>query len=135
MKKPALSQPPTSVAPPAQAEEAVDMYFRRMSSVQLLTREGEVELAMRIESGERAILGALLDSPIACAELLLVAEQLYKGRLKLREVARNVDDEEAFDDALIVLRESLEKLARQAGRTFPAPGEGVAWLLEAARSS
>lgn len=49
--------------------------------------------------------------------------------------AKRALDEEAFDDALIVLRESLEKLARQAGRTFPAPGEGVAWLLEAARSS
>lgn len=48
--------------------------------------------------------------------------------------AKRALDEEAFDDALIVLRESLESLARQAGRTFTAPGEGVAWLLEAARS-
>lgn len=40
-------------------------------------------------------------------------------------------DEEAFDDALVVLRDSLETLARQAGRAFPAPGEGVAWLLDA----
>lgn len=90
------------------------MYFRRMSSVQLLTREGEVELAMRIESGERAILGALLDSPIACAELLLVAEQLYKGRLKLREVARNVDDEEAFDEAkMLEVSRLLERPAKE----------------------
>lgn len=42
-------------------------------------------------------------------------------------------DDDAFDDALIVLRESLERLARQAGRTFPTPGEGVAWLLESVR--
>jgi len=48
--------------------------------------------------------------------------------------AKRALDEEAFDDALIVLRESLESLARQAGRTFTAPGEGVAWLLEAVRS-
>jgi len=48
--------------------------------------------------------------------------------------AKRALDEEAFDDALIVLRESLEFLARQAGRTFTAPGEGVAWLLDAARS-
>ncbi|UOE44962.1 transcriptional regulator [Agromyces larvae] len=47
--------------------------------------------------------------------------------------AKRALDEEAFDDALIVLRESLESLARQAGRTFTAPGEGVAWLLDAAR--
>lgn len=43
-------------------------------------------------------------------------------------------DEEAFDDALILLRESLESLARQAGRAFTAPGDGVAWLLDAVRS-
>lgn len=48
--------------------------------------------------------------------------------------AKRALDEEAFDDALITLRESLEGLARQAGRTFSAPGEGVAWLLEAVRT-
>ena len=47
--------------------------------------------------------------------------------------AKRALDDEAFDDALIELRESLEKLARQAGRTFPTPGEGVAWLLDAVR--
>jgi hypothetical protein len=47
--------------------------------------------------------------------------------------AKRALDEEAFDDALIVLRDSLQSLARQAGRTFTAPGEGVAWLLESAR--
>ena len=48
--------------------------------------------------------------------------------------AKRALDEEAFDDALIVLRDSLESLARQAGRAFPAPGDGVAWLLDAVRS-
>jgi hypothetical protein len=48
--------------------------------------------------------------------------------------AKRALDEDAFDDALLVLRESLESLARQAGRTFSAPGDGVAWLLEAVRS-
>ena len=48
--------------------------------------------------------------------------------------AKRALDEEAFDDALLVVRESLESLARQAGRAFTAPGDGVAWLLEAVRS-
>lgn len=47
--------------------------------------------------------------------------------------AKRALDDEAFDDALIVLRDSLEGLARQAGRTFSAPGAGVAWLLDAVR--
>lgn len=41
-------------------------------------------------------------------------------------------DEEAFDDALLKLQDSLRKLARQAGRGIPDPGEGVSWLLAAA---
>lgn len=48
--------------------------------------------------------------------------------------AKRALDDEAFDDALIVLRDSLEGLARQAGRAFPTPGDGVAWLLDAVRS-
>jgi hypothetical protein len=42
-------------------------------------------------------------------------------------------DEDAFDDALLTLRASLARLATQAGRTFTSPGDGVAWLLEAAK--
>ena len=47
--------------------------------------------------------------------------------------AKRALDDDAFDDALIALRDSLEGLARQAGRTFSVPGDGVAWLLDAVR--
>ncbi|MEV0645504.1 ParB/RepB/Spo0J family partition protein [Phytomonospora sp. NPDC050363] len=47
--------------------------------------------------------------------------------------AKRALDEDAFDEALVVLRSSLIRLARLAGRTFPAPGDGVEWLLSAAR--
>lgn len=47
--------------------------------------------------------------------------------------AKNALDPDAFDDALLTLRTSLASLAKQAGRTFTAPGDGVAWLLDAAR--
>lgn len=43
--------------------------------------------------------------------------------------AKRVLDEDAFDDALLTLRTSLARLAKQASRSFDAPGEGVAWLL------
>ncbi|MEU6655885.1 transcriptional regulator [Streptomyces sp. NPDC046900] len=45
--------------------------------------------------------------------------------------AKRALDEDAFDDALITLRASLMRLAKQAGRTFSSPGDGVAWLLDA----
>ncbi|MFF4829398.1 ParB N-terminal domain-containing protein [Streptomyces sp. NPDC001312] len=49
--------------------------------------------------------------------------------------AKRALDEDAFDDALLTLRASLARLAKQAGRTFSSPGDGVAWLLDAARES
>jgi RNA polymerase primary sigma factor len=90
------------MTPPAEAEEAVDMYFRKMAQVALLTREGEVGLAQRIEEGERAIIGAIVDSPFAAAELDHISQHLYKGKLKVRDVVRNVDDEDAFDEATML---------------------------------
>lgn len=47
--------------------------------------------------------------------------------------AKRALDEEAFDDALLVLRASLTRLAKQAGRTFSSPGDGVDWLLATTR--
>ncbi|GAA1558977.1 hypothetical protein GCM10009678_47530 [Actinomadura kijaniata] len=47
--------------------------------------------------------------------------------------AKRALDEDAFDDALITLRDSLARLAKQAGRTFSSPGDGVEWLLDATR--
>lgn len=48
--------------------------------------------------------------------------------------AKNAIDEEAFDDALITLRDSLSRLALLAGRTFSSPGDGVNWLLAASEA-
>jgi len=78
------------------------MYFRKMAQVPLLTREGEVELARRIEEGERRIIEAIVDSPFAASELDHIGRLLYKGRLKVRDIVRNVDDEDAFDEATML---------------------------------
>ncbi|MFI6566819.1 transcriptional regulator [Streptomyces sp. NPDC050534] len=45
--------------------------------------------------------------------------------------AKHALDEDAFDDALLTLKASLDRLARQAGRSFTSPGDGVNWLLQA----
>ncbi|WP_214415273.1 ParB/RepB/Spo0J family partition protein [Sphaerisporangium fuscum] len=47
--------------------------------------------------------------------------------------AKRALDEDAFDDALLELRDSLARLARLAGRTFTSPGDGIEWLLAATR--
>ncbi|GAB3655753.1 ParB N-terminal domain-containing protein [Glycomyces tarimensis] len=48
--------------------------------------------------------------------------------------AKGVLDEDAFDDALIVLRDQLSRLAKHAARAFDTPGDGVEWLLDSARN-
>ncbi len=139
MKKPSPPATPrlsvgplANTTPPAVAEEAVDMYFRKMAQVSLLTREGEVELARRIEEGERRIIGAIVDSAYAAAELDHISQLLYKGRLKVRDVVRNVDDEDAFDEGTMLrigrlLERPLKELhgARQvkAAETKAAAGK------------
>ncbi|MEU4572554.1 transcriptional regulator [Nonomuraea sp. NPDC023979] len=60
----------------------------------------------------------------ACDDIDLAIGELAQAR------ATRALDEAAFDDALIRLRQSLEKLAKQAGKTFTEPGDGVAWLLD-----
>ncbi|MFI0927173.1 transcriptional regulator [Streptomyces sp. NPDC021012] len=49
--------------------------------------------------------------------------------------AKRALDEDSFDDALLTLRASLARLAKQAGRTFSSPGDGVEWLLNAVREN
>ena len=106
MKKQATAEAlplPSSPPPPTRSEteplESVDVYFRHMSKVQLLTREGEVELAMRVEQGERAMLEAIVGSVIATGELTRVADSIKRGKLRVRDLVRNLDDEEAQDPA------------------------------------
>ncbi len=100
MKSIAPSTPPAATEN-AEPLESVDAYFQRMSRVQLLTREGEVALAKRIELGERTVLEALVDSTLACGEFARIADELKKGKVRVRDLVRNVDDEEAQDAATI----------------------------------
>jgi RNA polymerase primary sigma factor len=126
--------PIANMTPPAEAEEAVDMYFRKMAQVALLTREGEVELARRIEDGERKIIEAIIDSPFAAAELDHVGRLLYKGRLKVRDVVRNVDDEDAFDEAtMLKVARLLERPLKELHGPKAAPPPPPAKVVKAGK--
>lgn len=66
------------------SNDPVRMYLRKMGSVSLLTREGEVEIAKRIEEGEKEILQAVLSSSIAIKEILEMGDRLKKGKVRVR---------------------------------------------------
>jgi RNA polymerase primary sigma factor len=76
------------------SNDPVRMYLRKMGSVSLLTREGEVEIAKRIEEGEKEILAAVLSSSIAIREILELGERLRKGKIRVREIIKDAGDEQ-----------------------------------------
>jgi RNA polymerase primary sigma factor len=76
------------------SNDPVRMYLRKMGSVSLLTREGEVEIAKRIEEGEKEILAAVLSSSIAIREILELGERLRKGKIRVREIVKDAGDEQ-----------------------------------------
>ena len=67
-------------------DDPVRMYLREMGSVDLLTREGEIVIAKRIESGRKEILTAICDSPVTFQEIILLAEKLRNREIPLRDI-------------------------------------------------
>ncbi len=83
----------------SKTNDPVRMYLRKMGSVSLLTREGEVEIAKRIEEGERRVLQVVLNSSIAVEEILELGNKLKQQKIRVKEVIRDVDEEDAeFDE-------------------------------------
>jgi RNA polymerase primary sigma factor len=75
--------------------DPVRLYLREMGSVSLLTREGEVEIAKRIEAGERARVRAILSTPYALRYVLDLGEQLRAGAIRLSALLRDEIEEDA----------------------------------------
>jgi len=73
--------------------DPVKMYLREMGQVSLLTREGEVEIAKRIEAGEREAFNAIMESSIGVKEILSLKEKLEKGMSRIRDILRDTDEE------------------------------------------
>ena len=82
--------------------DPVRMYLREMGTVPLLTREGEVEIAKRIERGQLRVLKAISRSPIVINEVLAIGEDLKRGVRSIKEVV--IFDEEEITDEIIEAR-------------------------------
>jgi len=76
------------------ATDPVRMYLREMGSVSLLTREGEVEIAKKIESGKREVLSIVLNCPMAVKEIINLGNALKGGKIEIQEVTNEIDEEE-----------------------------------------
>ncbi|HTG82362.1 MAG TPA: RNA polymerase sigma factor region1.1 domain-containing protein, partial [Geobacteraceae bacterium] len=87
--------------------DPVRMYLREMGSVSLLTREGEVEIAKRIEEGERDMASVILNTPITVKEVIALGERLRKFQLSAAEISKEVEEEELEEDEEDVHRTRL----------------------------
>jgi RNA polymerase primary sigma factor len=82
--------------------DPVRMYLRKMGQVALLTREGEVEIAKRIEQGQNEMLGILLSSPLGVSRVLGLGEDLSRNRLRVIQIIKDVEDVNAEDTDEVV---------------------------------
>lgn len=79
-------------------DDPVRMYLREMGSTPLLSREEEVEIAKRIEEGEREVAEIVFRSPTIVSKLITLKENLSSGKVSIREVIKGIDDEDTTID-------------------------------------
>ena len=77
--------------------DPVRMYLREMGQVSLLTREGEVEIAKRIEEGDALVGRVVMKTPIAVKELVSIGERLERGQIRVSEITKDYEDEEGAE--------------------------------------
>ena len=95
------------------ATDPVRMYLREMGSVSLLTREGEVEIAKRIESGKREILSVVLNCPMAVKEVINLGSMIKSGKVEIREITNEIDEEEtSFEEEQIQKKQILDLIEK-----------------------
>ena len=78
-----------TAGPKAEADRTDDpvrMYLREMGSVELLSREGEIAIAKRIEAGREKMIGAICESPLTIQAIVNWRDELVEGKLLLRDV-------------------------------------------------
>jgi RNA polymerase primary sigma factor len=78
--------------------DPVRMYLREMGQVSLLTREGEVEIAKRIEEGDAKVTAVIMRTPIAFKEIITLGEKLAKEQISVAEVTKEYEEEEGAEE-------------------------------------
>src|SRR4249920_3175194 len=88
--------------------DPVRMYLREMGTVPLLTREGEVEIARRIERGKLAVIKSISRTPLVAKKVIDLGDQLHTGERTIRELVI-FNDEEITDERIEERRRQVQK--------------------------
>ena len=90
--------------------DPVKMYLKEMGMVTLLSREGEIEIAKKIEVGERDVLRAMIDCPLAIDTIFMYGQKMEKKAMRPKHVLRDVDEGDGAVDEVTKQEKFLESL-------------------------
>src|ERR1035438_7583358 len=100
--KPKLPTKTEAKEPSERTDDPVRMYLREMGTVELLSREGEIAIAKRIEAGREAMIAGLCESPLTFQAVIIWRDELNEGKVFLRDII-DLDATYAGQDAKAML--------------------------------
>ena len=108
----------------SRTDDPVRLYLKEMGSVSLLSREGEIEIAKRIEEGKKDISSVVFGMPMTIKAVFALADKLKAGKISIREVVASAAEEE-FDEVVEQDEEELRDRTLDAIRKVRAPSNGL----------
>ncbi len=112
--------------------DPVRMYMREMGTVELLTREGEIEIAKRIEGGLMDMMAAISASPSTIAEILRMAEEIREGKVVINTIVDGFADANENDD--YVAEEDFDEYDEEDDDDGKGGSKAMTKLLEALKN-
>jgi len=82
--------------PSSRVSDPVKMYLKEMGCISLLTREGEVVIAKRIEAGEKEALRALLECSVGVEHIIELGDRLEESQIKVKDVINDLEDDDSY---------------------------------------
>ncbi|WP_018318233.1 RNA polymerase sigma factor RpoD [Bradyrhizobium sp. WSM2793] len=107
--------------PGERTDDPVRMYLREMGTVELLSREGEIAIAKRIEAGREAMIAGLCESPLTFQAIIIWRDELNEGKIFLRDII-DLEATYAGPDAKAGMNNAM--IAGPSGENGEAPAEG-----------
>lgn len=97
----------TVIPVPPKTGDPVKMYLREMGLVSLLSREGEVEIAKKIEEGEKEIIDAVFSAPVSIRDVVEMGAKLRSGEFRVKNVVHNLEVEDGFVEEEVYKEKTL----------------------------
>src|SRR5436190_20556715 len=115
--------------PAERTDDPVRMYLREMGSVELLSREGEIAIAKRIEAGREAMIAGLCESPLTFQAIIIWRDELNEGKVFLRDII-DLEATYAGPDAKVMPAPVIGSEGQPIGATGAEPAAGASVLAQ-----